>query len=178
MSSADGQRTEADRGQSPIRGSAAFEPEVTLLKWSSSLMSRDPRKFALGLAATVVGLAAVWWGFGGQLGAVILAALLFGGALGPLYLPTHFTLTDRKAYQQTFISRDGYRWKDFDEYRLFNDGVYLHLRPTDLRMRYLKGLTVFFGRDNREAVLDIVRGHVSAPEAETRGQTSVPGRKN
>jgi len=165
------QGDKVDREQSSARISSAYEPEVTLLTWSSSLARRNTKTFALGLFATVLGLGAVWWGFGGQLGPVILAAMLLGGALGPLYMPTTFTFTDRKAYQRVFFSRDGYRWKDFDEVRVFGDGVYLHLRPTDLRMRYLKGLTVYFSRDNRQEVLDLVRQRLQAHEA---GSTDAP----
>ncbi len=142
-------------------GTSVHDPEVTILSWSSSIMRRRPKTFAVGMLAVALGLAAVYWGFQGQIGAVILAAVLLGGALGPLYVPTAFTLTNKKAYQRIFFSREGYRWQDFDGYRVFEDGVFLHLRPSDLRMRYLRGLMLFFGPANRQEVLDAVRQHVS-----------------
>ena len=118
----------------------------------------------MGMVATVLGLALVWWGFGGQIGPVVLAAVLLGGALGPLYFPTGFVLTNKKAYQRIFFSLEGHRWTDFDGYRVLRDGVYLRLSPTDLRKRYLKGMTLYFGRDNREQVLDVVRRFVPGQE--------------
>ncbi len=150
---------------SPARALADTGREETLLKWSSALWQRRPKTFIVGILAVVLGLGGVWFGFSGQGGAVILAAALLGGALGQLYLPTTYTLTTKKVYQQVFFSRDGYRWTDFDDFRIVEDGVYLHLRPTDMRARYLKGLTLFFGRANREQVLDIVRQNVPSADA-------------
>ncbi len=148
-------------GPAGVPRSAAYAPEVTLLEWTTSLRRRKPKTFYTGILATVAGLALVWWAFR-EAGAVLLAALLLGGALGPLYFPTTFRLTDKKAYQRILFSVDGHRWQDFDEYHVFSDGVYLHLRPTDLRHRYLKGLTLYFGPDNRQEVLDIIRQRMTA----------------
>ncbi len=162
------------------RETTVYDPEVTILKWSSSLARRRPKTFIVGILAVLLGLVAVYYSFGGQMGPLVIAVLLLGGALGPLYLPTVFIFTDRKAYQQVFFSKDGYRWQDFDEYRVFNDGVFLHLRPTDLRMRYLKGLMVFYGASNGPEVLDVVRGHIVAksPEASsTEVQQGMPDKK-
>lgn len=161
--------------QRRTRGASVYDPEVTILKWSSSMLRRRPKTFAVGIAAVILGLAAVYWGFQGQIGAVILAAVLLGGALGPLYVPTVFTLTNKKAYQQVFFSRDGYRWQEFDGYRVFEDGLFLHLRPSDLRMRYLKGLMVFFGPANRQEVLDIVRQNITVEAAEASSSAAEPG---
>jgi len=142
----------------------AYSQEVTLLQWSTSLRERKPKTFAAGILATIVGLAMVYWGFGGQWVAVVMALVLLGGALGPLYFPTTFRLTNKKAYQRIFFSEESYRWQDFDEYRVLHDGVFLHLRPTDLRQRYLKGMTLYFGQDNREAILDVVRSRIAVDE--------------
>jgi hypothetical protein len=144
-------------------------PEVTLLAWSSSLRHRKPKTFAIGLLATVLVLALTWIAFPGEVGYVVLAALMMGGALGPLYFPVGFRFTNKKAYQKMFFSEDGHRWQDFDEYRVFDDGVYLHLRPSDLRLRYLKGMTIYFGRDNREEVLEHVR-RIIQPEPKADGR--------
>lgn len=141
-------------------GPSAYDPEVTILKWSTSMARRKPKTFVVGVLASLLGLVIVLFLFR-DYGAVILAAVLLGGALGPLYLPTSFTFTNKKAYYQVFFSREGYRWQDFDGYRLLDDGVYLHLRPVDLRMRYLKGMNLFFGPGNREQVLDVIRQHVA-----------------
>ena len=145
-------------GEQPPK-SGAFAPEVTLLKWSSSLMRRKPKTFLAGVAATLVGLVLIWFAFGSAI-YVVLAVLLLGGALAPVYFPQGFVLTNKKACQVVFFSREGFRWQDFDEYRLFDDGVYLHLRPTDMRMRYLKGLMLYFGPSNREQVLDLIRQRI------------------
>jgi hypothetical protein len=178
MTAESGQRDKGKPSPSRAPASAAYEPETTLLTWSSSLVRRNPKTFAAGILATAVGLGAVWWSFGGEIGPVILAAMLLGGALGPLYLPTTYTFTDKKAYQRIFFSRDGYRWQDFDECRTFGDGVYLHLRPTDLRMRYLKGLTVYFSSTNRQAVLDLVRERIQPADAVKEAGRAGSGQKN
>ncbi|RJQ04060.1 MAG: hypothetical protein C4551_11055 [Bacillota bacterium] len=149
----------------------AYAQEVTILQWSTSLRERKPKTFAAGILATILGLAVVYWGFGGQWIAVVMALFLLGGALGPLYFPTTYRLTNKKAYQRIFFSEEGHRWQDFDEYRVFHDGVFLHLRPTDLRQRYLKGMTLHFGRGKREEILDLVRGRIAGDEPEfTRNQ--------
>jgi len=94
------------------------------------------------------------------------------GALGPLYFPITYTFTNKKAYQAVFSSKDGFRWEDFDSYRVFSDCVFLHLRPRNLRLRYLKGMTVYFSK-NREEVLDILRqrieGDVTEPSKSHQG---------
>jgi len=166
-----------DKNDSKLRASA-YEPETTLLRWSSSMARRKPKTFAVGVAAALLVLLVVYFSFGGEVGAVILAAVLLGGALGPVYFPTSYTLTNKKAYQQIFFSREGYRWQDFDGYRVFSDGVFLHLRPTDLRMRYLKGLMLFFGPSNRDEVLDIVRRHIVAEAAADTGVGAAPVRRD
>lgn len=156
-------------------GSPTRVPEVTLLTWKSSVLRRRPKTFAVGVIASLLFLGVVWISFPGDTTILFLAAVIMGGALSPLYFPATYTFTNKKAYQSVLFSRDGYRWQDFDEYRVFDDSVFLHLRPTDLRMRYLKGLTVYFGPDNREEVLDIVRQRIHPDAGRVLG--SAPGPK-
>lgn len=157
----DALKPKADTASGFGRGSPERAAEVTLLTWSSSLRHRKPKKFAIGLLATALVLGLTWIAFPGEIGFLILAGLMMLGALGPLYFPVRFRLTNKKAYQRMFFSEDGHRWLDFENYHVFDDGVYLRLRPADLRLRYLKGMTVYFGQNNREEVLGHVRRLIS-----------------
>jgi hypothetical protein len=142
--------------------------ERVLLTWSSSLARRRPRTFAIGVAAMVLGVGLVWFSFPDEFWFVILAGVMLVGALGQLFFPVTYTLTDRKVYQKVLFSRDVFRWEDFGGFSVFNDGVYLRFRPKDLRLRYLKGLTVYFSSpSNREEVLDVIRRHLGKEADET-----------
>ncbi len=147
--------------------------EKVLLTWSSSLARRRPRTFAIGVAAMVLGLGLVWFSFPDDFGFVILAAVMLVGALGQLFFPVTYTLTDRKVHQKVLFSRDVFRWEDFEGFSVFDEGVYLRFRPKDLRLRYLKGLTVYFSSpSNREEVLDVIRRRLGKEADETAKEAS------
>jgi hypothetical protein len=156
--------------------SDARAPETTLLTWTSSLRSRRPKTFAVGILATLLILALVWIAFPSQPGFLLIALVMMGGALGPLYFPVRFRLTNKRVYQRIFFSEDGHRWRDFDEYRVFDDGVFLRLRPTDLRNRYLKGLTLYFSPANRDEVLGLVRRYLGQEKAGDRDEAGPPSK--
>jgi len=156
----------ASRDDRSSGGSTGRVKEVTLLKWRSSLLDRQPKKFYIGLGASLGALALVWVGFPGEPLYLLLALIMLTGALGPLYFPIHYTLTDKRVYQAIFSSKDSFRWEDFDSYRVFDDSVHLHLRPKNLRLRYLKGLTLYFS-NNREEVLDVIRQRIEGDEGES-----------
>lgn len=163
--------TKNGRAGSEVARTEGRPEEVTLLSWKTSLRQRRPKTFAMGILASALGLGLVWVGFPGEWNFLVLAAMMLVGALGSLYFPTRYTFSNQKVYQQVLSSKDSYPWRDFDSYRVDSDGVYLHLEPRDLRLRYLKGVMVYFSPTNRDEVLDVVRRHLSVS---MRGDTSNP----
>ncbi len=158
-------------------GTALGSTEPALLTWRSSLYQRKPKKFAMGLAIAVLGLFVLWFGFRDDpavIGVLVIALVLVTGALAPAFFPIEYRLTPKRVQQRILFSVDSYRWADFDHYFMVEDGVFLHLEPRDLRQKYLRGVTLYFARDNRDRVLDTVRQFVAEQAAHASDQERSP----
>jgi len=129
------------------------------LKWSVHLARQYPRRTlftALGILATlaVVLLAGLglWWAF--------FTLVIILGSISAWIFPIRYELTDRNVKQFNFLSREERSWLRFTDYVLYDDAVQLVYDQRTLRGRLLKGLMLYFGPNNREQIIQIVKDNV------------------
>ncbi|MHB8758313.1 MAG: hypothetical protein ACYC6V_09915 [Bacillota bacterium] len=143
----------------PVPARRPEPEEEVLLKWSVHLARQNPRRTlltALGVVGTlaVVLLAGLgpWW--------AVITLIIIIGSISAWIFPIRYVLTDKGVKQYNFLSREERSWLRFTDYVVYNDAVQVTYDQRTVRGRILKGLMLYFGPDNREQIIQVVRDNV------------------
>ncbi|MHB8926231.1 MAG: hypothetical protein ACYC9Q_01030 [Bacillota bacterium] len=154
-----GREKPAQKPTPPPSPRPAEPEEEVLLKWSVHLARQYPRRTfltALGVVATlaVVLLAGLgpWWAF--------ITVVIIVGSISAWIFPIRYALTNKGVKQFNFLSREERSWLRFTNYIIYNDAVQVTYDQRTLRGRILKGLMLYFGPDNRERIIEVVKDNV------------------
>lgn len=143
----------------PVPARPPEPEEEVLLKWSVHLARQNPRRTlltALGVMGTLVvvllaGLG-LWW--------AIITLIIIIGSISAWIFPIHYVLTNKGIKQYNFLSREERSWLRFTDYVIYDDAVQVAYDQRTLRGRILKGLMLYFGPDNREQIIQVVKDNV------------------
>ncbi|MCD4734355.1 hypothetical protein K8R78_08995 [bacterium] len=108
------------------------------------------------IALTIVFL--TYYGGGAVIGAVGGVAIFL--ILNGFFLPTGYEITEDKIIWRRLFFRRARSWSDFKCYYADKFGVMLSTMNRPSRLDAWRGMSVWFGRENRKEVLEIIKQHV------------------
>lgn len=136
--------------------SQAVGVEETILEWRVHLAARDPLRAAKVVCvlalAVVVGLLFIQ----NLIVTLIMCFALFS-SVAEFLLPIHYRLTTRGAYARHFVTTTFIEWRGVKKVYQGADGVKLSPLTRRSRLEAFRGVSLRFGDDNRERVLEEVR---------------------
>lgn len=158
-----------DRGQDKTKPAPSPKPrpparppepeEEVLLRWSVHLARQNPRRTMLTVLGILGTLAVIFLAGLGLKWAIITLVIIIG-SISAWIFPIRYVLTNKGVKQYNFLSREDRSWLRFTDYVLYNDAVQVTFDQRTIRGRIQKGLMLYFGPDNREQVIQIVKDNV------------------
>ena len=140
-----------------------YTARVVLAHWTAHPARTRPREVALVVAVVSLTCGAVLASLESLLLAA-LAAVILVVAVAPFVFPTHYTLTDLGIEERRGFRRKSRRWKDLRRVQI---GAQAALVSPFARKNWLdryRGLVVMFDGADREQVVGILEGRVTADE--------------
>jgi hypothetical protein len=132
------------------------------LRWTSHLLREDPPWRPAALIGLIGGFSA---GAGISLGPLYgwISAVVLTAAMSRYLLPVRYHLTDREVVVVHAGMTRRAPWERFRRFSVHPDGVFLSPFDRPSRLDAFRGCFLRF-RDNREEVLELVRGRIQTPE--------------
>lgn len=87
----------------------------------------------------------------------IVMAFVLLAALGDLFFPMHFKITEEGAYRRNFVNSAGIRWKDVRKCYLGPDGIKISPLPKRSRLESFRGVYLHFGDIDRDFLIEKVK---------------------
>jgi lysylphosphatidylglycerol synthetase-like protein (DUF2156 family) len=139
-------------------------PEQTLLQWSSHPMRRRPIAAVLVTVFIFVVSMVIYWAMESRWFSVLALVVLFA-SLAKFYLPTRFTLTDRKVVIKSTTQTIAKPWTMFRSFYADRNGLLLSPFAEKSRLENFRGIYLIFS-GNSDEVIRIVGEKIAEQKSE------------
>lgn len=158
--------------QTPVRQPQKAEPKPAeqpgevLLTWRVDRLRERPLISLIVIA--VLGLLFLWlrWYTGSWLTTIVLVAVVVA-SLSQFLFPTTFTLYEN-GLSIANLRRDYRPWSRFAYMRVYPDAVQIAPRVSGVRARWNRGILIYFGREDRDKIVRIVREKLGRAEEQSQ----------